>query len=290
MRIPIFQLLDSNLHIGHRFAIAHRLNYYAMYCVRSAYTIFDLEQTVTVLKRVLAFTRTVMDTHGKFLFCSVTPARFVQRYILLFSKRLKQPAYCVTCWEGGFLSNWNKMRSIRIRQMRNIACLKNPASPLERRYNKYQYYLSSLLRKTRSTLKSKPTTELVRSALREDYTKRSSKFMGKIKPHKSLGAKNSVRALFKSYYSFPDIALFFNPANNTYALREFANLKIPLIGIVDSTNENTRTYTFPIFGNSTSISNLRIITQLLGHSILDARFLKRQRLWRALQRNTYYAC
>jgi ribosomal protein S2 len=287
MRIPIFQLLDSNLHIGHRFAITHRLNYYAVHCVRSAYTIFDLEQTATVLKRVLAFTRTVLCTHGKFLFCSVTPARFVQRYILLFSRRLNQPAYCVTCWEGGFLSNWNKMRSIRVRQMRNIACLKNPNSPLERRYNKYHYYLSSLLRKTRVTLKSKPTTEIVRPALSKYSTKRSSKFIGKIKSQKSQGAKNSIHALFKSYHSFPDISFFFNPGNNTYALREFANLKIPLIGIVDSAAENTRTYTFPIFGNSTSISNLRIITQLLGHSILNARFLKRQRLWRVIQRPTY---
>ena len=149
MRLLIFQLLESNLHIGHRSIVTSKLNSSAIYCFRNKYSVFDLEQAVYVLKKALDFIKITVSSYGKLLFSAVTPSRALQRYVLSFSKKIKQPAYCISRWEGGFLTNWNKIRSLRIRQMRNITGYLNPANPQQRRYNRYKYYIYMLARKER---------------------------------------------------------------------------------------------------------------------------------------------
>jgi small subunit ribosomal protein S2 len=232
-KLPFFQLLDIGFQLGHRIVdTTHEMRQY-LYCSRGNYVIFNLEQTLAYLKRALFFLETVAYSQGKIMFIAHTNLRTIQRMFVTFAKLVNQPCNALTRWEGGILTNWGKLRSMRKARLLDMFKIRTDFGPEKRRLERHRYFLYCQQRN-------------------------------------EVGGLN-VKCKVVKYYCFPDGVFLFNPSYNYYPVAEISRVRIPMLGIVDSDNPYYLQYTYPIPGNDDGYITIKHILRLCGHAFLKAR-------------------
>jgi small subunit ribosomal protein S2 len=246
IKFTVDQFLDTGFHIG---SIKYNTNTYS-YLIgqRGNVFLFDLEQSLFLLRRALTFVESITKQRGYLLFVSITPSRSLQRFTYMLSTYCFQSSYAVSRWEGGVLSNWRKLSLARWRLFQNKDFMRVPLTKVKRRKLKQLFYLYMSLRKKGFSIPFK---------------------------------KNSVDVLEskKTKLKFPSAVFLYNPLNIPYPILEVSKVGMPLIGVVDSDNIYAHKYMYPIPGNDDSSIGYRFIVYLVAYSALRGIQSRRKQFW-----------
>lgn len=250
IHLSLDQFISTNAHIGSSFINPMNTTY--LIGLRNRLPIFDMEQTLFLLKKASSFLLNVTKTGNKVLFVALSrqpAALFINRTL---AQKSLQLSYSASSWQGGLLSGW---RALTKQQFKKFA-------PLLRKKNKLKFNPDLNVKRT-------DKEKLLRWF---DIISNLTVF---IKRKRSSVGNSTTRVKLV----YPAAICLYNPSGQAAPVNEVRKVGLPLIGIVDANMDNLPLYTFPIPANTFSLATYKSITSVLNYSCLQGIHQRRTSFW-----------
>ena len=153
--------------------------------------------------------------------------------------------FCYEKWTGGLLSNWGKV----FNSVETFDRFSNAFGPFLRE-NKIQFSTYREMRKRYNGLLGFPLRKLQEESL---FLGRAKQSLPNLQEAPKAKRGSNENSLLTGKNQKPDLIFLINCNENAHVLQEAASLKIPVIGITN-TSTNQTGITYPIPGNSESAS------------------------------------
>nr|YP_009004137.1 ribosomal protein S2 [Tsukubamonas globosa]BAO51979.1 ribosomal protein S2 [Tsukubamonas globosa] len=254
INLTLEQFISVNAHIGNSLINSSNTTY--LVGLRNRLPIFDMEQTLFLLKKASSFLFNVTKTGHKVLFVSLSKqpsALFLNRVL---SKKSLQLSYSSTSWQGGLLSGW---RSLTKQQFKKFA-------PLLRKKNKLSFNPNLNVKRT-------DKEKLLRWF---DIISNLTVF---IKRKRTSASSVLGEASTRVKLVYPSAVCLYNPIGQHAPLNEIRKVGLPLVGMVDSNTADVSVYSFPIPVNMTYMATYKTIAGLLTYACLQGVQVRRCSFW-----------
>lgn len=261
-QLVIFQkLLKAKAHMGS--SLTFSASQPAIYGFRNNIAIINLEKTLLSLRRACNVLDLIIKSKGHILFINSNEAD--NTIIKETAKRCNQ-SYINNKWIGGFLTNWNHMKTV------------------QNHIHQFSFHhFPSGTSKKQSTLNTAGHPAIQNLGNLSKIPK-SAKNLSKHSLTQSkfdlATASNprfkTMQAYFEGTYGLsqkrPDCVIIFNANQNSAAIREASQNKIPIISIVHPNipNENHDLITYPIPANENSLNFTYLVCNCFLKTILNA--------------------
>lgn len=244
------QFIAIHAHIGNPVITSNTTTY--IVGIRSVLPIFDMEQSLFLLKKTSSFLSNITKTGNRVLFISLSKQPSILYINRILAKKSLQLSYSSQSWQGGLLSGW---RSLTQQQFKKFA-------PLLRKKNKLTFNPNLNVKRT-------DKEKLIRWF---DIISNLTFFIKRKKHHST--------SLMRVKLIYPSAICLYNPLNQTAPVNEIRKVGLPLLGMVDTNTFNVALYSYPIPSNVNSKVTYKTITSVLSYNCLYGIQQRRCSFWR----------
>lgn len=244
------QFIGINAHIGNPAILSNNTTY--IIGIRNRLPIFDMEQSLFLLKKTSSFLLNLTKTGNRILFISLSKQPSVLYINKTLAKKSLQLSYSSSTWQGGLLSGWKFLTKQQFKKF----------APLLRKKNKLTFNPNLNVKRT-------DKEKLLRWF---DIIYNLTFFIQRKKQGRSS-------SLMRVKLLYPSAICLYNPLNQNAPVNEIRKVGLPLLGMVDTSTSNICFYNYPIPSNLNSIATYKTITSVLSYNCLYGIQQRRCSFW-----------